>query len=287
MTRVAQPTNENALAKLSLTTAKYAVVIFGALVMVTPFLWMMNASLMTSQEIITQPPVWLPASPQFQNFPELLDVLPFPRLYLNSAIITGATVLGVLFTSSIAGFAFAKYQFPGKDILFYLILATMMIPFFITLIPVFYIIRQLGWINSFQGVAIPAMFSAYGIFLMRQFIMGIPDELLDAARIDGASEPLIYWRIILPLVKPALATLGTFTFISSWNSFLWPLLVINNRDMMTVPLGLNSLRLFAAEQVNINLMMAGTVLSILPTIIIFVFLQRYFIRGIALTGLKG
>src|SRR5690606_8845079 len=176
------------------------------------------------------------------------------------------------FTSSIAGFAFAKYQFPGKDVLFYLILATMMIPFFITLIPVFYIIRQLGWINSFQGVAVPAMFSAYGIFLMRQFIIGIPDELLDAARIDGASEPLIYWRIILPLVKPALATLGTFTFISSWNSFLWPLLVINNRDMMTVPLGLNSLRLFAAEQVNINLMMAGTVLSILPTIIIFVFL---------------
>jgi multiple sugar transport system permease protein len=255
--------------------------------MVTPFLWMIDASLMTSPEITRQPPALLPADPQFQNFPRLLEVLPFPRLYLNSLIITGGTVLGVLFTSSIAGFAFAKYQFPGKNVLFYLILATMMIPFFITLIPVFYIIRQLGWINSFQGIIIPGIFSAYGIFLMRQFIAGIPEELLDAARIDGASEPMIYGRIIVPLIRPALATLGTFTFIGSWNSFLWPLLVINDRDMMTVPLGLNSLRLFASEAVNLNLLMAGTVLSVLPTLIIFVLLQRYFIRGIALTGLKG
>jgi multiple sugar transport system permease protein len=255
--------------------------------MVAPFLWMIDSSLMTSPEITRQPPIWLPASPQIQNFPHVLDVLPFPRLYLNSLIITGGTVLGVLFTSSVAGFAFAKYEFPGKNILFYLILATMMIPFFITLIPVFYIIRQLSWINTFQGIIVPGIFSAYGIFLMRQFTTTIPDELLDAARIDGASEPLIYFRIILPLVRPALATLGTFTFIGSWNSFLWPLLVINNRDMMTVPLGLNSLRLFAAEAVNLNLLMAGTVLSVIPTLIIFIFLQRYFIRGIALTGLKG
>jgi multiple sugar transport system permease protein len=286
---MAQPvrSHERNLGKFSLTAVKYAIIIFGAIVMVTPFLWMFDASLMTSPEITKQPPVWLPADPQFGNFPELLDVLPFPRLYLNSLIITSGTVLGVLFTSSVAGFAFAKYQFPGKNLLFYLILATMMIPFFITLIPVFYIIRQLGWINSFQGIIIPGIFSAYGIFLMRQFITTLPDELLDAARIDGASEPRIYWQIILPLVRPALATLGTFTFIGSWNSFLWPLLVINNRDMMTVPLGLNSLRLFASEAVNLNLLMAGTVLSVLPTLIIFVFLQRYFIRGIALTGLKG
>jgi multiple sugar transport system permease protein len=274
-------------AQLSLTLVKYAVVIFGAIVMVTPFLWMIDSSLMTSKEITRQPPAWVPASPQFQNFPQVLDVLPFPKLYLNSLIITGGTVLGVLFTSSVAGFAFAKYQFPGKNLLFYLILATMMIPFFITLIPVFYIIRQLSWINTFQGIIVPGIFSAYGIFLMRQFIMTIPDELLDAARIDGASEPRIYWRIILPLVTPALATLGTFTFIGTWNAFLWPLLVINNRDMMTVPLGLNSLRLYASEAVNLNVMMAGTVLSVLPTLIIFVFLQRYFIRGIALTGIKG
>lgn len=272
---------------MSLTLVKYAIVVFGAIVMVTPFLWMIDSSLMTSPEITRQPPTLFPEIPQFQNYPKVLDVLPFPRLYLNSLIITGGTVLGVLFTSSIAGFAFAKYEFPGKNVLFYLILATMMIPFFITLIPVFYIIRQLAWINTFQGVIVPGIFSAYGIFLMRQFIITIPDELLDAARIDGASEPLIYWRIVRPLVTPALATLGTFTFIGSWNSFLWPLLVLSSREMMTVPLGLNSLRLFAAEAVNLNLLMAGTVLSVMPTLIIFVFLQRYFIRGIALTGLKG
>ena len=180
----------------SLTLIRYAVVIFGAVVMVTPFLWMINASLMTSPEITRQPPTLFPEVLQFQNYPRVLDVLPFPRLYLNSLIITGGTVLGVLFTSSIAGFAFAKYEFPGKNVLFYLILATMMIPSFITLIPVFYIIRQLSWINTLQGVIVPGTFSAYGIFLMRQFIVTIPDELLDAARIDGASEPLIYWRTI-------------------------------------------------------------------------------------------
>ncbi len=268
-------------------TAKYIILIVGALIMLLPFYWMLNASLMTSAEIQRQPPVWFPAVPQFSNFPDLLKVMPLGRMYLNSLIVTGLTVIGVLLTSSLAGFAFAKYQFPGKEMLFYAILMTLMIPFFVTLIPVFYIVRQLGWIDTYQGMIVPSLISAYGIFLMRQFILGVPDEYIDAARIDGASEPLIYWRIIVPLVRPALATLGTFTFISSWNTFLWPLLVVNNRDLMTIPLGLNSLRLYAGEARNLNLLMAGTVLSVLPTLIVFTFLQRYFIRGIALTGLKG
>ncbi|MBI5671364.1 MAG: carbohydrate ABC transporter permease [Chloroflexi bacterium] len=266
---------------------KYTILIVGAVIMLLPFFWMVNASLMTAGEIQAQPPVWLPAEPQFSNYTKLLDTVPLGRQYLNSLIITCSTVVGVLFTSSLAGFAFAKYEFPGKNILFYCILATMMIPFFVTLIPVFYIIRQLGWIDSYQGIIVPGLTSAYGIFLMRQFIGTLPDELFDAARIDGASEPKIYFRIVLPLIRPALATLGTFTFIGSWNSFLWPLLVTNSRDLMTVPLGLNSLRLFAAEARNLDLLMAGTTLSVLPTLILFIFLQRYFIRGIALTGLKG
>jgi multiple sugar transport system permease protein len=269
------------------TALKYALLALGALVMVFPFYWMMNASLMTSGEIQRQPPVWFPAVAQFTNYTRLLDQMPLGRMYLNSFFVTGCTVIGVLFTSSLAGFAFAKYQFPGKNILFYAILATMMIPFFVTLIPVFYIVRQLGWIDSFLGVIVPGLTSAYGIFLMRQFIVSIPDELLDAARIDGAAEPTIYFRIVLPLITPALATLGTFIFIGSWNSFLWPLLVLNNRDLMTVPIGLNSLRIFAAEARNLDLLMAGTTLSVLPTLVLFIFLQRYFIRGIALTGLKG
>ncbi len=269
------------------TGAKYGILIFGAAVMMLPFFWMVNASFMSSGEITAQPPVWIPREVRVQNYIDLLDVLPFGRLYVNSLFVTTSVVLGVLFFSSLAGFAFAKYWFPGRELLFYAILATMMIPFFVTLIPVFFIVRQLGWINTYQGLIIPGVISAYGIFLMRQFILSIPDELIDAARIDGASEPLIYARIVLPLTKPALATLGTFTFIGSWNAFLWPLLVIDNRDLYTVPLGLNNLRLYASEARNLHLLMAGTTLSVLPMLILFVFLQRYFIRGIALTGLKG
>jgi len=275
-----------ALSKLG-TAAKYMILIGTAVLLVFPFVWMIDASLMTSGEIQSRPPVWLPKSPQFSNYPELLDNLPLGRFYLNSLIVTGATVIGVLFTSSLAGYAFAKYQFPGRVILFYMILATLMIPTFVTLIPVFYIVRQLGWIDSYAGLILPGISSAYGIFFMRQFIYSIPDELIDAARIDGATELRIYWRIVLPLTKPALATLGTFVFIGSWNSFLWPLLVVNSRELYTVPLGLNSLRTFAAEARSLHLLVSGTVLSVIPTLILFVFLQRYFIQGIALSGLKG
>src|SRR5262249_14270083 len=141
--------------------------------------------------------------------------------------------------------------------------------------------------DTLTGVIAPSLTSAYGIFLMRQFILSLPDELIDAARIDGASEPLIYYRIILPLVRPALATLGTFTFITSWNNFLWPLVVLNPRELFTIPLGLNSLRGFESAAMNLNKLMAGTTLSVLPALVIFIVLQRYFIRGIALTGIKG
>ncbi len=275
-----------ALSALS-TTAKYTILIVTAGLLVFPFVWMIDASLMTSGEIQSRPPVWLPKTPQFSNYPELLDNLPLGRFYLNSLLVTGATVVGVLLTSSLAGYAFAKYQFPGRTFLFYLILATLMIPGFVTLIPVFFIVRQLGWIDNYMGLILPGISSAYGVFFMRQFIYSIPDELIDAARIDGAAELLIYWRIILPLTKPALATLGTFVFIGAWNSFLWPLLVVNSRELYTVPLGLNSLRTFAAEARSLHLLVSGTVLSVIPTLILFVFLQRYFIQGIALTGLKG
>jgi len=264
---------------------KYLVLVSGAFVMVFPFVWMMIASLMTAGEIQMRPPVWLPASPQFSNYSELARSIPIGRLYFNSLFTSGIIVLGVLLSSSLAGFAFAKYRFPGRELLFYLILATMMIPFFVTLIPVFFIVRQLGWIDTYQGLVVPGLTSAYGIFLMRQFMVTVPDELIDAARIDGASEPMIYWRIVIPLVKPALATLGTFTFIGAWNNFLWPLLVLNSRELFTLPLGINSLRSLYAD--NTNLLMAGTAVAVVPMLLLFVFLQRYFIKGIALTGLKG
>ncbi len=275
------PGRLNALA----TELKYGVLVAGAFVMVFPFVWMVIASLMTAGEIQLRPPVWLPAEPQFGNYSELAQSIPIARLYFNSLFTAGIIVFGVLLSSSLAGFAFAKYRFPGRELLFYIILATMMIPFFVTLIPVFFIVRQLGWIDTYQGLVVPGLTSAYGIFLMRQFIITLPDELIDAARIDGASELRIYWRIIIPLVKPALATLGTFTFIGAWNNFLWPLLVLNSRELMTLPLGINSMKSLYAD--NTNLLMAGTAVSVLPMLLVFVFLQRYFIQGIALTGLKG
>ncbi|HZQ07363.1 MAG TPA: carbohydrate ABC transporter permease [Anaerolineae bacterium] len=268
-------------------TLKYLALALLGLWMVLPFFWMISASLMTSQEIQRLPPPFLPAVAQFQNYVEVAKVVPMARAYANSLLVTIFSVAGILFTSSLCGFAFAKYQFPGRDVIFLLILASMMIPFFVILIPVFYIVKQFGWINNYAGVVVPGMVSAYGIFLMRQFIQDIPDELLDAARIDGASEFRIYWQIIIPLSGAALATLGSFNFVTIWNSFLWPLLILQSRDLWTVPLALNSLRTFGAEARVLNLQMAGTALSVIPALIGFLFLQRYFVRGISLTGLKG
>jgi multiple sugar transport system permease protein len=268
-------------------TLKYAMLILLSLWMLLPFYWMISASLMTSKEIIQMPPPLAPAIFQWHNYARVTEVVDLGRAYLNSMIVTGLTVVGILFTSSLAGFAFAKYQFPGRDLLFSMILATMMIPFFVILIPVFYIVKQLGWTNNYAGLIMPGLVSAYGIFMMRQFILTLPDELLDAARIDGANEFRIYWQIILPLTGPALATLGVFNMISVWNSFLWPLLIAQSPNLFTVPLALNNLRTYGMEAQVLNLQMAGTVASVIPTLIVFIFLQRYFTQGIALTGLKG
>jgi multiple sugar transport system permease protein len=269
------------------TAAKYLIIAAGAMAMLVPFAWMLSASLMTPTEITARPPVWVPRIAQWHNYREVVHVIPMGRMYLNSLFVTIATVLGLLFTSSLAGYAFAKFEFPGRNVLFVGTLGTMMIPFFVTLIPVFYIVKQFGWLDSYAGLIIPGLVSAYGIFLMRQFILGIPDELIDAARIDGASEFRIYYEIVIPLCPPALATLGTFTSIGRWNAFLWPLLVITSRELFTVPLGLNSLRLYAGEARNLNLLMAGTAIAIVPVLILFVSMQRFFVQGIALTGLKG
>jgi multiple sugar transport system permease protein len=266
---------------------KYAVLIFLGLWMLLPFYWMISASLMTSQEIIQMPPPLLPAEPQWGNYERVAEVADLGRAYVNSLLVTGLTVVGILFTSSLAGFAFAKYQFPARDVLFAMILATMMIPFFVILIPVFYVVRVFGWTDNYAGLIMPGLVSAYGIFMMRQFILNLPDELLDAARIDGANEFRIYWQIVLPLTGPALATLAVFNMISVWNSFLWPLLVAQSPELYTVPLALNNLRTFGMEAQVLNLQMAGTVASVIPTLVVFVFLQRYFTQGIALTGLKG
>ncbi len=266
---------------------KYAVLVLGAVLMLLPFEWMVVASLMAPNEIMARPLVWLPAVLQFHNYARLAEAISLGRMYLNSLIVTTAITLGILVSSSLAGYGFAKFQFPGRDILFLMVLATIMIPFFVYLIPVFYVVSQLGWVDTYQGLIVPNIVTAFGIFLMRQYMLSLPDELLDASRIDGASEFAIYWRIVLPLVGPALGALAILAFVYQWNAFLWPLVIIRSGDLATIPIGLNSLRVYASQPEVINLQMAGATVAIIPVLAVFAIFQRWFVQGIALTGLKG
>ncbi len=275
------------LQRASVSLLKYAVLVAGGLVMLAPFIWMVSSSLMMPREILARPLVWFPEDPRFSNYAALSHAVSFGRMYLNSLIVTVATTLGILLSSSLAGFGFSKFRFPGRDVLFVMVLATMMIPFFVVLIPVFYIVHLLGWVNSYLGLIVPNLVTAFGIFLARQYMLGIPDELLDAARIDGASELGIYWRIMVPLSGPVLSALAILAFVYQWNNFLWPLVVIRSDSLATVPIGLNSLRIYASSPDVVNLQMAGATLAIIPVIAVFLLLQRYFVQGIAMTGLKG
>jgi multiple sugar transport system permease protein len=264
------------------TGFKYLFLIIGATVMLLPFAWMILSSMMTANEILARPLTWFPANPGFDAYRGLRDAIPLGRMYLNSMIVTTVTTVGILLTSSLAGYGFAKFQFPGRDVLFLIVLATMMIPFFVVLIPIFYMISKFGWIDSYPGLIVPNIATAFGIFLMRQYMLSLPDEVLDAARVDGASEFEIYWRIVLPLSTPVIGALGILAFV-----FQWTLVVARSDTMWTVPVGLNSLRVYASSAQVINMQMAGATLGIVPLVVVFLALQRYFVRGIALTGVKG
>jgi multiple sugar transport system permease protein len=266
---------------------KYLFLAVGSAVMLLPFLWMILSSFMTAQEIISRPLTWFPADPGFDAYRGLRNAIPLGRMYLNSMIVTTVTTFGILLTSSLAGYGFAKFQFPGRDILFLIVLATMMIPFFVVMIPIFWMIGKFGWIDSYPGLIVPNIVTAFGIFLMRQYMLSLPDEILDAARVDGASELEIYWRIVLPLSTPVIGALTILAFVYQWNNFLWPLVVARSDSMWTVPVGLNSLRVYASSAQVVNMQMAGATLGVVPVIIVFLALQRYFVRGIALTGVKG
>ncbi|QJD85913.1 carbohydrate ABC transporter permease [Cohnella herbarum] len=260
--------------------------IFGSF-MAFPFIWMLLSSIKSAEEIITVPITWFPGHPQWHNYKDIWSVIPLGNMYVNSLIVTVLIVIGVLLTSSMAGFALAKYRFKGREVVFMLILSTMMIPFFVLFIPLFFIIKEFGWINSYAGLIVPNIVTAFGIFLMRQFTSGIPDEMIQAARIDGASEWRVYWKMILPLQKQALAALAIFSFVYQWDSFLWPLVVVSDEGMNTLPLGINMLRNAYSSQANMNMMMTGSTIIVVPSLLVFVLLQRYFIKGITMTGMKG
>jgi multiple sugar transport system permease protein len=262
----------------------YLVLILLALLAIMPFIYMLGLSLQTEAQIFAGEPVIIPSEPQFSNYVDIWQKAPFARFFLNSTIVAGAITLSHLFFDPLAGYVFAKYQFPLKNVFFLLILGTLMIPFFVRMIPLYTMMAGVGWLNTYQGLITPFLMSAFGIFLMRQFIQPLPFELIDAARIDGCSEFRIYWRIILPQVKAALATLGLFTFVTHWDEFLWPLIVVNTTDMRTMTTGLT---LFNQEYfTQWQYMAAGSTVLFIPIFILFLLTQRYFVEGIAITGMK-
>lgn len=264
-------------------TIIYAVLIVGGSVMVIPFFWMIATSLKPGAEVFLGK--FFPMAPTLDNYVQVFRKVPFARWYLNSLIVAALVTLSVGFFDSLTGFALAKYQFPGKNLIFVFILSTLMVPTEMLVIPWFILSNSLNWVDTYWGIMFPGVITAFGAFLMKQFMEGVPSELLDAARIDGVSEFGLFWRIALPLVKPALAALCIFTFLGNWNAFLWPVIITERMDMRTLPVGLS---FFSGEAGSSwELIMAGASMATIPVLIVFLFFQRQIIKGIALTGLKG
>lgn len=267
----------------------YLFLTVGALAMVAPFLWMVTTSLKEPGSLFSYDRIWwkdwIPTQFLWANYAKAWHVVPFARFYLNSLFVSVCVTAGQVATSAMAAYAFARLNFPGRDKIFFAYLATMMIPGAVTMIPVFILLRMLGWIDTYKAVILPGIFTAYGTFLLRQFFLTLPKELEDAAKIDGCSYFGIFWRIILPLSKPALATLTTFTFMGSWLNFMWPLIVLNTHNKFTLPVGLAYFQ--SLHTTDWTLLMAGSLMMILPILIVFILTQRYFVEGIKLTGIKG
>src|SRR5579859_4349451 len=261
-----------------------ACLLFGAAWMALPFLWMLSSSVKTDDVIFRWPPLWIPTTIVWSNYAEVFHLLPMTRFILNSSIVAVSVTLGQLVFCSLSAFAFARLQFWGRDTIFAIYLATLMIPFHIRLVPVFLVMKVLGWLDTYQVLIVPGLFSVYGTFLFRQFFLTIPQELEDAARIDGCTSLGVLRHVILPLSGPVLATLGLFTFLAEWNDFLWPLVMTSSLNMRTVQVGLALLQ--NEDFTRWTVLMAGSVISLLPTTVLFLLTQRYFVRGITITGMK-
>jgi multiple sugar transport system permease protein len=257
----------------------------GVVIMIFPFVWMVLSAFKQPAEIIAYPPIWIPRNPSLDLLRRIWTEIDFARYFANSLIQATSVTLIVLLTSAFVGYVLAKFEFWGRNALFLMVLATMMIPWPVLLIPQYLIASRFHLINTMWALIIPSIYSSFGIFLMRQFMHSIPDELLDAARIDGASEPGIFVRIVIPLTGPALAALGIFEFMWNWDSFIWPLVVISTQKLYTLPLGLATFtNQYWTDYAAVN---AGAFISVIPVLIVFLLLQRYFIQGIALTGMKA
>lgn len=265
--------------------ALYLVLIVGGIIMVFPIIWTLLSSFKVPAEIMRVPPTFWPENFTLRNFEQLFETLPFGRYYLNSLVVAISTTVLVLLTSSLGGYLFDKYNFAGKNLLFLAVLANLMVPFEVLLVPLFRISHSFGLVGNYGGLIIPFIVSPFGLYLMKQFCHEIPNDLIEAARIDGSSEFGTFFRIMLPLMKPALSALCIFTFMGNWNSYLWPLVVINSTQMRTLPVGLAAMQ--SDFGTRYGLIMAGSTLSIWPVVLIFLVIQKQFIEGLALTGLKG
>jgi multiple sugar transport system permease protein len=268
-----------------ITFVTLLILCIGGIIMLFPFIWMLSTSLKPNDEVYLYPPELIPQKWNFVNYFDVWSAAPFGRFYINSVVIAVIVTFGQLLTCSLGAYAFARLRFKGRDKLFLLYLATLMIPFQVTMVPIYTIMKNLGWINTYQGVIAPSLFSAYGTFLLRQFFITIPNELEESVKIDGGGYLLCYSVIILPLSKTALATLGTFVFLFSWNNFMWPMLVINTLDRFTLPLGIAFFQGRYGPQWN--LLMVASVITMLPLLIIYLFAQRFFIKGIMIGAVKG
>jgi len=261
----------------------YAILIVGLLAVVGPFLWMLLSSVKPEAEI--RDVTWWPETWTLENYRDLFDRLDFPKFFANSAIVALLVTAGNLVFCSALGYALAKLPFPGRRVVFLLVLGTLMVPGMVTFVPQFVLVSNMGLTNTYAGLVLPFLAGPFGVFLMRQFLLSIPDDLLEAARVDGAGEFRIFWRIVLPLCRPALATLGILTFLASWNNFLWPLVVATTEDRYTLPVAL-ALYSVGQNRIDFGLLLAGAVVVVVPALIVFLLLQRHFLRGIATTGLK-
>jgi multiple sugar transport system permease protein len=264
----------------------YLLLSFGILLMVGPFIWMVLGSLKTQGEFLLSPPTFLPATPTPDNYVRLFDQLDFPRFFFNSSLVALVVTAGNIIFCPMLGYALAKLQWRGKRPVMALVLATLMVPAGITLIPNFVLMANLGLVNTYPGLILPFLVGPFGVFLTRQFMFGIPDELIEAARIDGASEWRTYWQVVMPITVPVLATLGILTFLGSWNNFIYPLVMAQEPEMYTLPVALAT---FATgdHQSDNGMLMAGSVVLVIPVLIIFILFQRWITEGIATTGLKG
>ncbi len=266
--------------------ALYAILLLGSAIMLLPLIWMVSTASKPIEETIIPEFRLIPGEFLLpENLVKAFQRVPMILYFRNSVIVTAAVTAGRVLLCALAGYSFAKFTYRGRDLLFALVLSTMMIPFYVVVIPLYIVVYQLGWLNNLIALIVPGLVTAFGVFLLRQFMMGVPSELIDAARIDGASEPRTFVTIVLPLTKPALVTLAIFTFMSTWDDYVWPLLVITRQDLLTVPLGLAA---FTQEYITYyNELMAAALIGMAPTFLVFLIFQREFVEGVSLSGIKG